>query len=147
MTVLEDLDYADYIGLLSSKHQDVQQKAALLSKTANAIGLKVNTKTTQVLRKNTRVNDPVIIDGKQTEGVEEFTYLGNKVTTTGDCDQEINTRKTNQAFDMQKTVWRTTNLSVNTKKIIFRSNVSCVLQYGAECWVTNDTIQRKLEVL
>ena len=76
MTVLEDLDYADNISLLSSKHQDAQQKAERLSKTANTIGLKVNTKTTQVLRKNTRVNDPVMIDGKHLEDVEDFTYLG-----------------------------------------------------------------------
>ena len=74
MTVLGYLDYADNIGLLSSKHQDAQQKAGCLSKTAN----------TQVLRKSTRVNDPVMIDGKDLEDVEEFTYFDNKVTTTGD---------------------------------------------------------------
>ena len=34
-------------------------------KTASTIGLKVNTRKTQVLRKNTRVNNPVMIDGKQ----------------------------------------------------------------------------------
>ena len=53
MTVLEDLDYADAISLLSSKHQDAQQIAEHLSKTANTIGLKVSTKKTQVMRKNT----------------------------------------------------------------------------------------------
>ena len=65
MTVLEGQDYADNIGLLSSKHQDAQRKAERLSKTANTIVLKVSTKKTQVLRKNTRVNDPVMIDVKQ----------------------------------------------------------------------------------
>ena len=62
--VQEDLDYTDDIGLLSSKHQDAQQKAEHLSQTASTVGLKVNTKKTQVLRKNTRVNYPVMIDGK-----------------------------------------------------------------------------------
>ena len=47
-----------------------------VSKTANTIGLKVSTKKTQVLRKNTRLNDPVMIDGKHLEDVEEFSYLG-----------------------------------------------------------------------
>ena len=63
MTVQEDLDCADDIGLLSSKLQDAQQKAERLSKTANTIGLKVSTKKTHVLRKNTRVNKPVMVDG------------------------------------------------------------------------------------
>ena len=102
MTVLEDLDYADGICLLSSK-----QKAECLSKTANTIGLNVNTKNTQVVKKKTRVNDPVMIDGKHLDDVEKSTYLGTKVTTTGDCDQEINTRinKANQVFAMLKSVW------------------------------------------
>ena len=37
MTVLEDPDYADSIRLLLSKHQDAQQKAERLSKTASTI--------------------------------------------------------------------------------------------------------------
>ena len=111
MTVLEDP--AEDIGLLSSKHQGAQQKAVCLGKTANTIGLKFNTKKTQVLRKNTRVNDTVMIDGRHLEDVEEFTYFDTKVTTTGDCDQEINTRisNANQGFAMMKPVWRTTNLN------------------------------------
>ena len=44
MAVLDDLDYADDIGLLSSKHQDAQQMAERLSKTINTLGLKVNEK-------------------------------------------------------------------------------------------------------
>ena len=70
MTVLEDLDYADDIGLLSSQHQDAQQKAEHLSKTASTVGLKVNTKKTQVLRKNTGVIYPVMIDGRHLEDVD-----------------------------------------------------------------------------
>ena len=85
MTVIEDLDYAE--DLLSSKHQNAQQKAECHSKTANTIGIKDNTKKTLVLRKNIRVNNLVIIDGKHQEVIAEFTYLGTKVTSTGDCDQ------------------------------------------------------------
>ena len=42
------LSYADDIGLLSSKHQDAQQKAGRLRKTAKAIGLNVNTSSEKV---------------------------------------------------------------------------------------------------
>ena len=148
MTVLDDLDYADNIGPLSSKHQDAQHKVDHLSQTSNTIGLNVNTMKAQVLRKNTRVNDPVIIVGKHLEDVEEFTYFGTKVTTTGDFDKEINTRisNANQAFAMLRPVWRSTNLSVHTMIKIFRSNVVSVLLYGAECWKTAITIQRQLKV-
>ena len=132
MTEQEDLDYADNIGLQSSNHQDAQQKAEHLSKTASTIGHKVNTKKTNVLRKNTRVKDPVMIDGKHIEDLEEFTYFGTNMTTTGDCDQETN--KANEAFAMLKPALRTTILSVHIKIKVFRSNVLSVLLYGAESW-------------
>ena len=148
MTVLEGIDYAGDIGLLSSKHQIAQQKAEHLSKTANTIGLNVNTKKTQVLRKNTRVKDSIMIDGKQILDVDEFTYLGTNVTSRSDCDAEISTRisKANQAFAMLKLVWRTTNFTVHTKIKIVRSYVLSVLLCGVDCWMTTVTIQQKLEV-
>ena len=82
------------------------------------------------------------------EDVRDFVYLGSKMTTDGDCDQEINTRitKANQAFAMLKTIWRSTGLSSYTKVRIFKSNVLSVLLYGSECWKTTAATERKLEV-
>ena len=107
MTVLEDLGYVEHIGPPSSKHLDDQQKAERLCKTANTIDLKGNKKKIQVLKKNTRVNDPVLINGKHLEDVEEFPFFGTKVATTGDCDKKITTRigKANQVFAMLMPVW------------------------------------------
>ena len=70
----------------------------------------MNGNKTKVLRKNTRVNDPVMIDGKHIEYIEEFTYLATEVAAISDCNQEINTRisKANQTFTMMKPVWRAT---------------------------------------
>ena len=121
ITVLQDVDYADDIGLLTSKQQDAQRKAERLSITANTIVLKFNIQKTKVMRKNIRVNDSIMIDGEHLEDVEELTYLGTKSTNTGDCNEDINTRIRNvdQAFAMMKPVWRATNLSVHTKIKIF----------------------------
>ena len=62
MTVLENLDYADDIDLLSIKHQDAQQKLNVLAKQPTLMVSELAQRT-QVLRKNTRVNDPDMIDG------------------------------------------------------------------------------------
>ena len=87
------------------------------------------------MRKNTRVGDPITINDQPLQDVDEFIYLGSKVTTDGDCAREINTRisKANQAFAMLKPIWRTTSLSMHTKLRIFKSNVLSVLLYGSEC--------------
>ncbi|KAL3873199.1 hypothetical protein ACJMK2_036344 [Sinanodonta woodiana] len=57
-SMLDDLDYADDIGLLASKHQDIQQKTQQLVQTANTIGLRVNIEKTKVLKKNIRAGNP-----------------------------------------------------------------------------------------
>ena len=147
-SILEDLDYADDLGLLSSRHQDIQQKTETLSSIANTIGLKVNEQKTQIIRKNTRSDQPIMLDNKPLEDVQEFVYLGSKVTPDGDCINEINSRisKAGQAFGMLRSIWKNKNLSLNTKVRIFKSNVLSVLLYGAECWKTTVVIEQKLEV-
>ena len=126
---LEDLDYADDLDLLSNSHQDIQAKSDLLVTTASKIGLKVNTKKTKLLRINSGNNTPVIINGKQIEEVEEFSYLGSMITSDADIGKEINTRinKATQAFAMLKTIWRSSTINNKTKIKIFKSNVLSVL--------------------
>ena len=147
-SILEDLDYADDLGLLSSRHQDIQGKTENLAAAANQVGLKVNEQKTQVLRKNARTDEPIQLNGKPLEDVQEFNYLGSKITTDGDCMTEINSRisKAGQAFGMLRNIWKTNNLSLQTKIKIFKSNVLSVLLYGSECWKTTTIIEQKLEV-
>lgn len=42
--MLEDLDFADEIALLSHRHRDMQEKSNLLAETARKIGLNINNK-------------------------------------------------------------------------------------------------------
>ena len=91
MTVLENLCHANDIVLLSSKHKDAKQNAERLRKTTKTIGVNDNTKENNVLRKNTRANDPVIIDGNHQQDDEKFNNLFPNVTTTGVCFEETNT--------------------------------------------------------
>ena len=147
-TVLEDLDYADDLGLLSNKHKDAQEKVTLLAESASKIGLKVNEKKTQVMRMNARTHEAIRINEKPLEDVEEFVYLGSKITTDGDCIHEVRSRisKANYAFASLRSIWTTTNLSNHTKIRIFKSNVLSVLLYGSECWKVTVQIEKILDV-
>ena len=116
-SLLEDLDYADDLGLLSSRYIDAQQKTESLSNIASTIGLKVNKKKTKVMRMNASTYDPITVSNTPLEDVNEFVYLDSKMTTDGDCEQEIITRisKAKQAFGMLKPVWRNSRFSRHTK--------------------------------
>ena len=55
-----------------------------LASTAAMLGLKVSTKKTKHMRMNHRSDAPIILHGNVDEEVNEFTYLGSKMTTDGD---------------------------------------------------------------
>ena len=57
-SILEDLDYADDIGLLSNRHKDMQEKMDKLTTTAPQIGLKLNTAKTKLMRFNNKTDNP-----------------------------------------------------------------------------------------
>ena len=113
-SMLEDLDYADDIGLLSNRHRDLQEKTEELSSTASFIGLKVNERKTQIFRKNATITDPIKINGNPLEDVDEFVYLSSKINTDGDCMTEVTTRisKAGQAFSMLRNIWKSSYLYI-----------------------------------
>ena len=78
---LEDLDYADDICLLSHTQEHAQSKLTLLSEQAAMTGMKINVKTTEVMRLNNKQELPVQLQGDNIKEAEHFTYLGSIVKT------------------------------------------------------------------
>ena len=147
-SLLEDLDFADDIALLLHRHQDMQAKIDDMTRKAGEIGLKSSTKKTKHLRMNSRTEAAIMLNGEEIEDIEDFTYLGSKMTTSGDTEKEIRTRisKVSQAFATLRSTWRSRNVSTKTKIRLLKSNVLSTILYGAESWKMTKTISHKLEV-
>ena len=56
---------------------------------AKKVGLKINNKKTKEMRINHRNNSDLILDGRGTERVEEFCYLGSMVSQDGDALRDV----------------------------------------------------------
>ena len=143
---LEDLVFAD-ISTLSSRHRDIQDKSDRLTTLESQLGMNIQVKKTKIMKMNTNNSDPVIINNQHIEEVDEFTYLGSKVSANGDSGKDVQARlaKANQAFDSLNAVWKSKQLRVKTKIRIFKSNVLGVLLYGSECWKMTKEICKKLD--
>ena len=100
-TMLEDLDFADDLALISSTFTQIQSKINHLSSNGKGTGLKINTKKTH---------------GGAEDDIKHC--LG----------------KATGAFNKLTKIWRSGQLSKNTKIRIFKSNVVAVLLYGCETW-------------
>ena len=146
-TVLEDLDYADDIALLASRHSDLQEKTSRLHDTAEIVGLSINPSKTKTMRLNCKNSDSIIIEGNELEDVETFPYLGAMLDKQGGTATDIKRRLAlaRNAFSTLQPLWKSSKYSFKTKLRIFNTNVVAVLLYGAETWRTNVADMNKLD--
>jgi len=91
-SVLEDLDYADDVALISSRYADRQEKTDRLAATAGIVGLKINPRKTKTLRMNHRCTDYIRIEVEEVEDVESFVYLGSVLDKLGGAEADIKWR-------------------------------------------------------
>ena len=144
---LEDLAFADDLALLSHRLQDMQEKVRNLETTAQKVGLQISHEKNKLLRINNQQEGPVTVSKKTVTDVENFVYLGSKISQTGGADEDIKARlkKARQAFAMLRPVWRTNSISTKTKLRIFNSNVKSGLLYGSETWRAINTNTTKMQ--
>ena len=113
-TVLEDIDFANDLALLSGTKTSIQKKVDRLNKHSKAIGMKTSIKKTKLMRYKAKDQTPVSIDGKDVEDVESFTYLGAIVNKTGGAEQDITSRvgKARSSFNKLTKVGKSSQYSI-----------------------------------
>ena len=133
-SVLEDLDYADHVALISSRFADLQEKTDRLVATAGVVGLKINPRKRKTLMMNHRCTDYIRIEGEEVEDVEFFVHLGSVLDKLGGTEADIKRRLAlaKIAFTRLQNIWRSGKFSQKTKLHILNSNGLSVLLYGAE---------------
>ena len=67
----------------------MQDKINALATTAGNLALKINIKKTRHLRSRSRSNEPILVNRAVINEVDYFIYLGSKVSTSGDGEEEI----------------------------------------------------------
>ena len=133
-SILEDLDFADDIALLSSRYVDVRDKTSRLADEAARVGLKINAKKSNVMQVNAKNDQRIELNGEQVEEVEEFVYLGALLDKEGGTTKDIQHRlsKARQAFYRMRRIWDNSEIGRKTKVQLFKTIVRSVLMYGCE---------------
>ena len=142
---LEDLTFADDIALLSSTHQDLQEKTERLKFFAQQIGLQINTHKTKIMN-FTGLTESIKLDDNILDNVSNFVYLGSKITADGDTNSEIKTRiaLASNAFNKLSNIWRSKIASKHIKLRLFNASVIPLLTYGCESWKSTAIVDKKL---
>lgn len=145
---LEDLDFADDLALISSKRVHIQTKVNNSGQYGTMTSLTISTVKTKLMRWNSPTIEMVQVDGKELEEVLKFVYLGGTLTQKGGSEEDIRSRlgKARAAFSKLRNIWKSSQLKLNTKLKIFKSNVVAVLLYGCETWRMTKSDETKLGV-
>ena len=87
---------ADDCAFIAHSHDDAQEIVSRVSRSAQAFGLKINIKKTEILYQPAPGSDDegqsVYINNEQLASVHKFKYLRSTVTNNNKMDEELDTR-------------------------------------------------------
>ena len=109
------------------------------------VGLKLNIQKTEIM-----ASGPIIswqIDGETVETVEDFIFLGSKITADGDCSHEIKRclllgRKVMTNPD---SILKSRDMTLPTKVHLVKAMVFRVVMYGYESWTIKKAECRRID--
>ena len=135
-TKLDDLDFADDLALLSHTQQHIQEKTDRLDRFGKQVGLKINTKKTEIMTLNVATPTTVKVNHTDLQHTDKFTDLGTIIRPEGGTKEDISSRlgKARNVFRSMDNVWRSTQYTNGTKLRLYQSCVVSTLLCGSECW-------------
>ncbi|KAK6742396.1 hypothetical protein RB195_009953 [Necator americanus] len=142
--------FVDDVMLASESLNDLQKQVQSWKDQLQQYGLRLNTSKTVHMECGPRIEDGSIrVDGTELNKVNCFKYLGPKVTSTGDIDQEGRAR-----VDAAWMKWKMATgllcdekVPVRLKSKIYRTVVRPVALHECECWPTTKALERVLHAM
>ena len=136
--------FADDAAVISKSKKGLEEMMRVVERVSRMFGLTVSQEKTEVMYCIDRETDTET-DFKSSYNVSsKFVYLGAKITTDEDVEQEIKRRNGSAFYNIQKYGKKLFhNRAVRNrkwlemKKIIFKQEVMGALLYGAETWTLN----------
>ena len=84
---INNLRYADHTSLMAESKEELKSLLMKVKEESEKVGLKLNIHKTKIM-----ASGPITswqVDRETMEAVTDFTFLGSKITTDGDCSHEI----------------------------------------------------------
>ena len=128
---INNLRYADDTTFMAESKEEQKSLLMKVKEESEKVGLRLNIQKTKIM-----VSGPITswqIDG---ETVADFIFLGSKITTDGDCSQEIKRclilgRK---VMSNLEGIFKSRDITLPTKVHLVKAMVFPMVMYGCESW-------------
>ena len=115
---------------------------------ASEWGLTVSTEKTKGMVIGEGLNEgdvrPVQVEGGSVDAVQNFTYLDANISRDGEIISEVTGRIARAFGCLRVPVFKNKDLSLATKRAVYRAVVLAVLLHGAETWTMKAVHTRRL---
>lgn len=147
---IADISYADDKVLLAETPQQLQKMVRRLHIESQKFGMKINVDKTEVMQiEKSKSEKPlrIEIDGRYLKQVDQYKYLGSKITADGRDVEEIKTRlgMARNAFNNMERVLRDKGMGIELRLKLLRCYVWSVARYASETWTLTKSTCRKIE--
>ena len=130
--------YANDTTLVAESEEELKSLLMKVKEESEKVGLKLNIQKTNGIW-SFMASGPITsweIDGETVETVSDFTFLGSKITSDGDCSHEIKRclllgRKVMTNLD---SILKSRGITLPTKVCLVKTMVFLVVMYGCESW-------------
>ena len=141
---INNLRYTDDTTLMAES-EELKSLLMKVKEESEKVGLKFN-----ILKMKIMVSDSITswqIDGETMETVTDFTFLGSKITTDGECSHEIKRclllgRKVMTHLD---SILKSRDITLPTKVCLLKAMVFPVVMYGCESWTVKKAEHRRID--
>ena len=153
-TKMSEFLFTDDAAAVGTSRRNMERAASILNSVISEWGLVLSIPKTKLLVAGAPCDEeeelrPLQLDECVIECVPDFKYLGSVVDGRGGIMKEVKERiaKASRAFGaLKEPVFRDKNLSLATKRLVYKAVVLATLLYGSETWTTKRDAVRKLEV-
>ena len=150
--VMSECMFTDDEALVCSCRENMVLTARMFDEVAGKSGLTLSVPKTKLLAAGTGLTSanlaPLELDEGVVDVIDLFKYLGSLVEARGGMVAEVSNRiaQASRAFgSLCNSVFTASDLTLETKRIVYRSVVLGVLLYGAEAWAPTQELVRKLD--
>lgn len=143
---ISNLRYADDIILIATSPEELQELVNRVESAANEYGLQINASKTKVMTNTDRVLKIFVASGELKQ-VDNFIYLGSKISSDAKCSDDIKSRLAMGMAVMVKLtkIWKNKSISTQTKLRLMKSLVWSVATYGCESWVLKKAEEKQIQ--
>ena len=87
------------------------------------------------------------IDGETVETVEEFAFLGSKITADGDCSHQIKRQLLlgRKVMTNVESILKSRDITLPTKVHLVKAMVFLVVTYGCESWTVKKAESQRID--